>query len=374
MDRFCVTVLTNRERAVGGDTALAHGFCSGSPTELFCALCGGEITSKEWSDNPFGELGSLESESWKPTRSSNNVSRGSLRVDRTVQFEELRKHLFLLAYRMLGTHADAEDVVQEAYLRWLNASHEEIRMPKSFLMTVVSRLSLDTLKSAQWKREVYTGQWLPEPLVEPLGQQRLEMAESLSIAFLHMLEMLSPTERIAFLLREIFDASYAELAETLETSEENCRQIVARARKRIQTKRPRFAVDQEKHLQVLREFMAACASGDPARLTQVLREDAVLYADGGGKVTAALNPIVDANHITRFISGLAKQGKFGGLRVEFVTVNGQPGALMFVGDHLAAVVNLALDESNRVERIFLVVNPDKLSNKAAGLGAIVAGS
>jgi RNA polymerase sigma-70 factor, ECF subfamily len=161
-------------------------------------------------------------------------------VDRTSQFEELRRHQFLLAYRMLGTRADAEDVVQEAYLRWLNASDAEIRMPKSFLMMVVSRLSLDALKSAQRKREVYTGQWLPEPLIEPLGAKRLEMAESLSIAFLHMLELLSPTERIAFLLREIFDAPYTELAETLETSEENCRQIVTRARKRIQIKRPRL--------------------------------------------------------------------------------------------------------------------------------------
>lgn len=284
-------------------------------------------------------------------------------MDRTGQFEGLRRHLFLLAYRMLGTRADAEDVVQEAYLRWLGASDEDIRMPKSFLMTVVSRLSLDTLKSAQRKREVYTGQWLPEPLVESLGAQRLEMAESLSIAFLHMLELLSPTERIAFLLREIFDASYSELAETLETSEENCRQIVARARKRIQAKRPRFSVDREKHIQVLREFMTACASGDPVRLTELLRQDAVLYADGGGKVTAALNPIVGANHIARFISGLAKQGKFGELRAEFVTVNGQPGALMFVGDRLGSVLDLTVDESNRVERIFLVVNPDKLSNR-----------
>jgi RNA polymerase sigma-70 factor (ECF subfamily) len=284
-------------------------------------------------------------------------------VDRTGQFEELRRHLFLLAYRMLGTRADAEDVVQEAYLRWLSASDEEIRMPKSFLMTVVSRLSLDTLKSAQRKREVYTGQWLPEPLVEPLQQQSLEVAESLSIAFLHMLELLSPSERIAFLLREIFDASYTELAETLDTSEENCRQIVTRARKRIQTKRPRFPVDREKHIQVLREFITACASGDSERLTEMLRQDAVLYADGGGKVAAALNPILGANHIARFISGLAKRGKLGGLRAEFVTVNGQPGALMFVGDSLASLLVLTVDESNRVERIFLVVNPNKLPNK-----------
>lgn len=285
-------------------------------------------------------------------------------AEREEQFLELRPLLFSLAYRMLGTRADAEDVVQETFLRWQGAEEAEIRAPKSYLTTVAARLSLDALKSAQRKREVYTGQWLPEPLVEPLGTQRLEMAESLSIAFLHVLELLSPTERIAFLLREIFGASYPELAETLETSEENCRQIVTRARKRIQTKRPRFTVDQGKHIQVLREFMTACASGDPTRLAEVLRQDAVLYADGGGKVTAALNPILGADHIVRYLNGLMKKAP-DEMRVEFDTVNGQPGALVFVGGYLAVVVNLALDESNRVERIFLVVNPDKIPNKTA---------
>ena len=163
-------------------------------------------------------------------------------MDRTAQFERLRPSLFLLAYRMLGARTDAEDIVQDAYLRWLDASADEIRSPRAYLLTVVSRLSLDALKSARRKREVYPGQWLPEPLVEPLGAQRLEMAESLSIAFLHVLELLSPAERIAFLLREVFDASYAELAQTLDTSEENCRQIVMRARKHVQEQRPRFTV------------------------------------------------------------------------------------------------------------------------------------
>jgi RNA polymerase sigma-70 factor (ECF subfamily) len=285
-------------------------------------------------------------------------------VDRTAQFEELRGSLFLLAYRMLGTRTDAEDVVQDAYLRWLNASDGEIRMPKSYLMTVVSRLSLDALKSAQRKREVYTGPWLPEPLVEPDGVQRLEMAESLSIAFLHVLELLSPAERIAFLLREVFDIPYAELAETLENSEENCRQIVARARKHVHAKRPRFTVDRDQHSQVLREFLAACASGNTGKLSALLRKDAVLYSDGGGKATAALNPISGADRIVRFFAGLAKKGVPGKIRAEFVTVNGQPGALLFEADHLETVVSLALDESNKVADIFLVLNPDKLPNKA----------
>lgn len=283
-------------------------------------------------------------------------------MDRTAQFEELRGSLFLLAYRMLGTRSDAEDVVQEAYLRWRKASDEEIRLPKSYLTTVVSRLSLDALKSAQRKREVYVGEWLPEPLVEPCGTQRLELAESLSIAFLHVLESLSPSERIAFLLREIFEASYAEIAKTLETTEDNCRQIVARARKHIQAKRPRFTPNHQTHTQVLHEFLSACASGNTAQLTALLCRDAVMYSDGGGKATAALNPIIGADHIARFFAGLAKKPATMNLRPEFVIVNGQPGLQLFTGDRLESVIDLTLDENNKIARIFIVVNPDKLSN------------
>jgi RNA polymerase sigma-70 factor, ECF subfamily len=286
-------------------------------------------------------------------------------VERTAQFEQLRKSLFLLAYRMLGTRTDAEDVVQDAYLRWLNASDEEIRIPKSYLTTVVSRLSLDALKSAQRKREIYTGQWLPEPLVEPLGAERVEMAESLSIAFLQVLELLSPAERIAFLLHDVFDASYAELAETLETTEGNSRQIVARARKRIQAKRPRFSVDHEKHIQVLREFQSACTSGDPALLADLLRQDVVMYSDGGGKARAALNPIYGVDHIVGFFTGLFRKGLLSSVQTEFVTVNGQPGALVLDGNHLECVVSLVLDENNQIASIFVVTNPDKLPVKAS---------
>jgi RNA polymerase sigma-70 factor (ECF subfamily) len=288
---------------------------------------------------------------------------GSLKVDRIAQFEEVKESLFLLAYRMLGARAYAKDVVQEAYLRWLNASDEDIRMPKSYLTTVVSRLSLDVLKSAQTKREIYTGQWLPEPLVEPLGSQRLEMAESLSMAFLQVLELLSPTERVAFLLREVFETSYTELAEILETTEENCRQIVARARKHIRTKHARFVVDPEKHMQVLREFVTACASGDPARLADLLREDAVMYSDGGGKVLAALNPIFGGDHIARFFTGVMRKAQLDALRAEVLMVNGLPGVLVFAGNDIQSVMSLALDENNKVARIFLVVNPEKLPGK-----------
>lgn len=281
-------------------------------------------------------------------------------MDRTAQFEEMRRSLFLFAYRMLGTRTDAEDVVQEAYLRWLGAANEDVQSPKSWLMTVVSRLSLDSLKSARRKREVYTGPWLPEPLIEPIGAERLEMAESLSVAFLHILEQLSPTERIAFLLREVFEIPYEDLAGMLETTGTNCRQIVARARKHIRAGHPRYAVNHDRHSQVLREFLAACVSGNPSQLTELLREDAVMYSDGGGKVAAALNPIIGADRIIRFFVGLGKKGVQSGLHAQFVTVNGQPGALVMAGNTLEGVVNLAIDESGKIFEIFLIANPDKL--------------
>src|SRR5262252_6613031 len=194
-------------------------------------------------------------------------------MDREAQFQDLRPLLFSLAYRMMGTRADAEDVVQDAYLRWQSAVGEDVRSPKSYLTTVVSRLALDGLKSAYRKRETYVGPWLPEPVVEPLGTRPMEMAESLSMAFLRLLESLSPAERVAFLLREVFDASYEEVAAALETSEANSRQIVTRARKHVQDHRPRFHVDRDRQAAVLREFLTACANGDTARLTSLVAQD-----------------------------------------------------------------------------------------------------
>ena len=247
-------------------------------------------------------------------------------MDRETQFQNLRPLLFSLAYRVLGTRADAEDVVQDAYLRWQAAAADEVRSPKSFLTTVVARLALDGLKSAHRQRETYVGPWLPEPVVQPVGTTPMEMAESLSLAFLRLLESLSPMERVAFLLREVFDASYEEVAAALDTSEANSRQIFARARKHIQERRPRFAVDRERQSAVLREFLGACASGDPSQLTALLSQDAVLYSDGGGKASAALNPITGADRVVRFLMGITR--KIPALSIEFADVNGGVGAVL----------------------------------------------
>jgi RNA polymerase sigma-70 factor (ECF subfamily) len=279
-------------------------------------------------------------------------------LERETQFQELRPLLFSLAYRMLGTRADAEDVVQDAYLRWQSAGADLVRSPKSYLTTVVARLALDALKAARRTRETYVGPWLPEPLVEPLGTQPVEMAESLSLAFLHVLESLTPAERVAFLLREVFEAEYHQVAAALQTSEPNCRQIVARARKHIQDRRPRFAVDRDRHTAVLRQFLVACATGDPSQLTAMLSQDAVLYSDGGGKVSAALNPILGADRVARFVVGVGK--KLAGVSVQFADVNGETGVVLLDGGKAFSVMGIELDAEGRISGLYFVNNPDKL--------------
>ncbi len=279
-------------------------------------------------------------------------------MDREAQFQELRPRLFALAYRMLGTRADAEDVVQDAYLRWQSAPAGDVRSPKSFLTTVVARLALDGLKAAHRKRETYVGPWLPEPLVEPAGTKHMEMAESLSLAFLRLLESLSPVERVAFLLREVFDAGYDEIAAALQTSESNSRQIVARARKHIQERRPRFTPDRSRQPEILREFLAACATGDPSQLTALLSEDVVLYSDGGGKVSAALNPIAGADRVARFLTGIAR--KLPALSVQLAEVNGEVGAILLDAGRPHSVMALDLTAEGLIANLYFVMNPEKL--------------
>ncbi len=283
-------------------------------------------------------------------------------LDATSEFEHARPALFSLAYRMLGTRADAEDVVQEAWLRWQSAVQEDIRLPKSFLMTAVARLSLDALKSAQRKRETYVGPWLPEPLIQPAGTRPVELAESLSIAFLHILESLSPAERAAFLMREVFDAEYEEIALALETSAANSRQLVARAKKHIAERRPRFTVDREKQQHMLAQFLHACGTGETAPILETLTEDAVLYTDGGGKVVAALNPIFTSDKIARFMIGLQHKYNMDAAyyRVEFLEINGEPGAKLIEPSGTVTLMTIELAEDGRIARLFFMRNPEKL--------------
>jgi RNA polymerase sigma-70 factor (ECF subfamily) len=288
-------------------------------------------------------------------------------TDRAAQFTEARPLLFGLAYRMLGVRADAEDVVQEAFLRWQAARHQEIASPRAYLTTITARLALDQLKSARVKRETYVGTWLPEPLVnqpslEKTSPEKMELAESLSVAFLHVLESLTPPERAAFLLREVFDAGYDEVAGVLETTEANSRQLVARARRHLQERRPRFTVDRAKQEEVLGRFLTACTTGDMTALRSLLRDDAVEYSDGGGKVYAAINPIFGADRIVRLFAGLLrkKEGELGGRAAD---VNGQPGFFLTLDGKPLSVLTLDLDETGRIRGIYHVLNPEKISHR-----------
>ena len=272
-------------------------------------------------------------------------------------FADLRPLLFSVAYRMTGSRADAEDVLQEAFLRWQATERSSVQSPKAFLTTIVSRLSLDALKAAHRQREVYVGPWLPEPIVGPVTEPA-ELAESLSFAFLHVLESLPPPERVAFLMREVFDADYQDVSAALETSEANARQMVSRAREHLRARRPRHRVEPAKHQQLLGEFMRACAVGDASALVGLLKQDAILYSDGGGKTRAALNPIYGSDRIIRFVLGLLKKGlgEFGGYPME---VNGAPGAVVTIDGIPHTLVSIE-PEGDRIRTVYYVLNPDKL--------------
>jgi RNA polymerase sigma-70 factor (ECF subfamily) len=248
---------------------------------------------------------------------------------RDEQLETLRRHGFGVAYRMLGSVAEAEDVAQEALLR-LTRQDEAIAEPAAWVTTVATRLSINVLKSARARREAYVGPWLPEPLLEdpsPGPASRAELADSLSLALLVLLERLTPVERAAYLLREVFGYDYGRIAEIIEQSEANSRQLVSRARRHLEAERPRFDADEAARDALLDRFLAAAEEGDLAALEDLLAEDAVLYADSGGKAMAPLQPLVGAAVIARFMAAVS-QPRPGAFELRRVRVNGQPGRML----------------------------------------------
>ena len=277
-------------------------------------------------------------------------------------FEEQRRYLFAIAYRLLGTVSDAEDIVQDAFLRWQRDGEREVRSVRAYLATIVVRLCLDELRSARARREVYVGPWLPEPLLTS-GRtdltDSLVLRESLSFAFLLMLESLSPVERAVFVLREVFDYDYAEIAAMVDRSEANCRQVFHRARQRLAERQTRFAASQEQREQVTEQFMRAATSGDVQGLLRVLAEDAVLVGDGGGKGFAAPRPIHSADRVARgFLGALQKLPPD---RAWLDEVNGQPAIVAMRGGRPFAVLVLEVQDG-RIQRLYSVVNPDKLES------------
>ncbi|MGR6922897.1 RNA polymerase sigma-70 factor [[Actinomadura] parvosata] len=279
-------------------------------------------------------------------------------------FEEHRPMLLGLAYRLLGSMWDAEDVVQEAWLRWQATDHDEIREPRAFLVTVVSRLALDQLRSARVKREAYTGPWLPEPVdtAEAGPLDTAELRDTVSYATLHMMERLSPPERAVFVLREAFELPYDEIAGIVGASVANARQLHHRASVRLAEGRDRFRPSSEEHAELLTKFMRAAGGGDLAALTELLHEDVVSYNDGGGKVRAALRPVIGRDKVVAFLRGLVARYDFRGLRM--LAVNGQPAAMTEVGGHRQLVM---LDiRDGRISAIYGVLNPDKLAHVHVG--------
>src|SRR5579872_4435282 len=272
-----------------------------------------------------------------------------------------RRRLLGLAYRMLGSRSDAEDVVQDAYLRFADAT--DVRSPEAFLVTVVTRLCLDRLKSAKAQREIYVGPWLPEPVFDTDGlsaEAATELADDLSFALLLALDRLSPQERAAFLLHDVFDIPFSEIAAMIERSEPACRQLATRARRAVRHERPVPAAT-DSHAHLLQAFLEAVGSGDLSQLTGLLREDAVAVTDGGGRKSAALNPIYGADKVARFFISVAGKAKATGqdIRIEPATINGGIGALLYLDGELDHSLSIGID-GGKIAAIYLVRNPDKL--------------
>ena len=277
-------------------------------------------------------------------------------------FGALRPRLFAIAYRMLGSRADAEDVLQDAWLRWHGADRQALQSSEAWLVTVVTRLAIDRLRAAKAEREAYVGWWLPEPLVEvdeATPESAVEMAGELSLALLWVLERLAPEERAAFLLRQVFDTDYPEIAALLGKSEAACRQMVHRASQRVQQERPRFGVAQDVHRKVLEKFVQAARSGERQAIRSLLAEDVQLVSDGGGKVPAFLRILHGADRVTNLYWALfRRRGRH--LVYRLARINGEPGLLRYVEGKLESAQAFVVDDG-RISAIYSVRNPDKLS-------------
>ncbi|MPZ59709.1 MAG: RNA polymerase sigma-70 factor [Propionibacteriales bacterium] len=284
-------------------------------------------------------------------------------------YDELRPLLFSIAYRMVGSVSDAEDIVQEAYLRYHRATQDGTRIdsPKAYLSTIATRLAVDHLRLARVRREQYIGPWLPEPLLTdpaPDAAQHAETADSMSMAFLVLLESLSPVERAVFLLREVFDYPYHEIARIVDKTEENCRQLAVRARRRIAERRPRFDADRRQRDELMRRFLAACEEGDVDGLVRLLAEDVVFYGDGGGTGFGLPNPVHGRGRVSRLLQGFMRQVNQAGLTLVPVEVNGQPGAQCLTGDgRLVNVISIDVGDG-LIQTVRSVINPAKLRHLA----------
>lgn len=285
----------------------------------------------------------------------------------TDAFEANRPRLTRLAYRMLGSVAEAQDTVQDAWLRWTRANsnlegREGVADPAAWLVRATTRLAIDRLRKAKVEREAYRGPWLPEPLIEPLTDDPLERAEDVSVAFLLALERLSPLERAVFLLHDVFEQDYADVAKTLDRTEAAVRQLASRAREHVKTARPRFSVTDAEAQRLSTAFMAAAATADVGALSAVLAEDAILVSDGGGKRSAALRVMVGRDDIIRLLQGLF--WRHGALVITAITparINGCPGLVVTLEDGPETIA-FEPGEDGQIAAIYMVRNPEKLTH------------
>lgn len=283
------------------------------------------------------------------------------------EFEQYRPLLFSIAYRMMGTAMEAEDIVQDTYLRYAQANNDNIQSPKHYLTTITTRLCINKMQSAQAQREEYVGNWLPEPITSDYQapsnnpSEKVAQLDSISMAFLVLLEQLSASERAVFILREIFDYDYNEIATIVEKSEDACRKLFSRAKKHLSDNRPRFESNPKKHQTMLMRFLHAINEGNLESLVTLLAEDAVLIGDGGNKRGAATRPVYGNENIAKFFVGIRRFYTELGLEAVIKTINGLPGLVLYDGKMVYAVLTLDI-ENGKVKQIHLVGNDDKLGH------------
>ena len=285
-------------------------------------------------------------------------------INRLEEFDRYRSLIFAIAYRMLGSVMDAEDMVQEAFLRWQQTSQPKVKSTKAYLTTIVTRLCIDRLRSARVRREQYIGSWLPEPIVTEYSNDPTEMAEladSLAIAFLVLLERLSPLERAIFLLREAFGYEYDEISQIVGKKTANCRQIARRARQHLTEKRSRYQVSLQQQEQLTSKFIAASQQGDLQGLLDILAEDITFWSDGGGQVVACLKPLRGAVKVAGFLRAIDRRSQKLGSKyeLELVRVNGQPGVIYTCDGNIETVVAIEI-VGDRIQSLYFMRNPDKL--------------